>query len=101
MEDAIDRRSVLISSFARDLPTRVAVAVESREVAAGNLEPDAVARQKHIGRGPQVELPLLSPFFGPSFGLVLFVTDLLHPVNRLAIEPLLHGDVLSSSMSQC
>src|SRR5437588_5423741 len=44
MEDAIDRRSVVISSFARDLSARVAVAVESREVAARNLQPDAVPR---------------------------------------------------------
>jgi hypothetical protein len=44
MEDAIDRRSVLIGSFARDLPARVAVAVEPWEVAAGDLQPDAVAR---------------------------------------------------------
>src|SRR6266567_2172924 len=35
----------------------------------------------------------MSPFFGPSFGLVLFVADLFHPVNRLAVEPLLNGDV--------
>jgi hypothetical protein len=37
MEDAIDRWSVLIGGFARDLPARVAVAVEPREVAARDL----------------------------------------------------------------
>jgi len=37
MEDAIDRRSVLTGSFARDLPARVAVAGEPWEVAARDL----------------------------------------------------------------
>ena len=37
MDDAIVRRSVLIGSLARDLPARVAVAVEPWKVAARNL----------------------------------------------------------------
>ena len=44
IEDAIGRRSVLIGSLARDLPARVAVAVEPWEVAARDLQPDAVTR---------------------------------------------------------
>ena len=55
MEDAIDRWSVLTGSFARDPPAYVAVAGEPLEVAARNLQADAVARQKHVRRGPQVE----------------------------------------------
>ena len=43
MEDAIDRRLILVGSFAGDLPTRIAVAIKPREVAARNLQPDAVA----------------------------------------------------------
>src|SRR5438445_8196783 len=59
MEDAIDRRSVVTGSFAGDLPTRVAVAGEPWEVAARDLQPNAVARQKHVRRGPQVEAQLV------------------------------------------
>jgi hypothetical protein len=44
MEDAIDRRLILIAAFAGDYAARVAVAVKAREVAARNLQADAVAR---------------------------------------------------------
>ena len=37
MEDAIDRRLVLIDCLAGDVPTRVAVAVKTREIAARNF----------------------------------------------------------------
>src|SRR6266487_2781058 len=33
------------------------------------------------------------PFFGPSPGLILLVANLLHPVDGLAVEPLLNGNV--------
>ena len=46
MDDAIDRRSVFTSSFARDLPARVAIAIKAWEVAARNLQADAMTRQK-------------------------------------------------------
>ncbi len=52
MEDAIDRRLIAIAAFAGDYPARVAVPVKPRKIAARNLQPDAVARQKHIRRGP-------------------------------------------------
>src|SRR5947209_2854349 len=68
MEDAIDPRSVVISRFAGDLPARVAVAVEAREVAARNLVQDAVARQKYIRCGPQVELELIDRVRFEEFG---------------------------------
>src|SRR2546427_2583470 len=35
----------------------------------------------------------MSPFFGPSSGLVLFVADLLHPVNGPTVKTFLNGDV--------
>ena len=54
MEDAIDCRLILIPAFAGDYPTRVAVTVKTREIAARNLQPDAVALKKHIRRGPQI-----------------------------------------------
>ena len=44
VEDAVDRGLVLIGSFPGDLPARIAVAVEAREVAAGDLQANAVAR---------------------------------------------------------
>jgi hypothetical protein len=53
-EEPIDRRSVLTGSLTGDVPAHVAVAAEPWEVAARNLEPNAVARQKHVRRGPQV-----------------------------------------------
>jgi hypothetical protein len=43
MEDAVDGWPVLIGGFGRDVSVGVAVAVEPREVAAGDLERDAVA----------------------------------------------------------
>jgi hypothetical protein len=49
---SIDRRSVLTGSVARDLLARVAVAVRPREVAARDLQPEAVARRNRH-RGPQ------------------------------------------------
>ena len=68
MEDAIDRRSVLTGGFARDLPTRVAVAVKPREVATRDLQPDAVARQKHVRRSPQVKSELVHRIRFEEFG---------------------------------
>ena len=59
MKDAVDRRLVLVGAFLGDDPTGVAVAVKSREVTARNLQPDAVAWQEHICRGPQVEPQLI------------------------------------------
>jgi hypothetical protein len=44
MENAINGRLVLIGCFAGDVPTRVAVAIEAGEVAARDLQADAVAR---------------------------------------------------------
>src|SRR5437870_148328 len=35
----------------------------------------------------------MSPLFGPSSGLVLFGAFLFHPVDGLAVEPLLNGDM--------
>lgn len=54
MEDAIDSGLILITAFTGDYPACVAIAVEARKIAARNLQPDTVARQKHIRRGPQV-----------------------------------------------
>ncbi len=48
MEDAVDRRLILLTSFAGDYPARVAVAVEAPEVAARDFQPDAMAWQEHI-----------------------------------------------------
>src|SRR5947209_6160104 len=59
MEDPIDRRSVLTGSLAGDVPARVAVAAKAWEVAARDFKPDAVARQKHVRCGPQVESELV------------------------------------------
>ena len=59
VEDAIDRRPVVTGSFARDFPAGVTVAIESREVAARHLQPYAVARKKHVRRGPQIEVQLV------------------------------------------
>src|SRR5256885_15556034 len=55
MEDAIDRRSVVTGSFTRDLPPCVAVAGKPWEVAACDLQSDGAAREKHVGRSPQIE----------------------------------------------
>jgi hypothetical protein len=55
MEDAIDRWSALTGRLACDLATGIAIAAEPWEVAARDLQSDAVARQKHVRRGPQVE----------------------------------------------
>ncbi len=44
MADAIDRRLISVTAFAGDYPARVAVTVKTREIAARNLQPDAVAR---------------------------------------------------------
>ena len=55
MENTIDRGLVLIGSLTGDLPACVAVAVEAGKVTARDLQPDAVARQEHVSRGPQVE----------------------------------------------
>ena len=67
MENAVDRRSKLAGHFSRDLPAGVAVAVKAREVAAGNFQADAVARQEHIRRGPQVESDLVDSFWFEQF----------------------------------
>jgi hypothetical protein len=45
MEAAIDRRPVLIGGLGGDLPARVAVAAEPWEIAARDLQPNAVTRQ--------------------------------------------------------
>ena len=44
MENAVDRRLVLVSGFLGDDPTGVAVAIKSWEITARHLQPDAVAR---------------------------------------------------------
>ena len=66
MEDAIDRRLILIGRFAADFPAGVAVAIEAREVATGDLQADAVTRQKHIRRRPTSH-PLLQSHMAPAF----------------------------------
>jgi hypothetical protein len=53
MENATDGRLVFIGCLAGDLPAGVAVAVEAREVAAGDLQADAMARQEHIRCGTE------------------------------------------------
>lgn len=59
MEDAVNRRLILVSGFAGDHATGVAVPVKTREVAARNLQPDAVPGQKYIRRSPQVDPKLI------------------------------------------
>ena len=44
MEDTVDRRLILIPAFPGDHPTGIAVAIESWEIAARNLQPNAVSR---------------------------------------------------------
>ncbi len=55
MENAVERQPELAGGFSCNITTRIAVAVKPREVAAGNLQADAMARYEHIRRGPQVE----------------------------------------------
>ena len=43
-EDAVDRRPIVLGGFAGDLPARVAVAAGPWEIAARDLEPNAMAR---------------------------------------------------------
>jgi hypothetical protein len=44
VEDAIDRRLILVGGFASDHPARIAVPVETRKITARNFQPDTVAR---------------------------------------------------------
>ena len=59
MHYTVDRRLVLIGCFVPDITARVAVAGKPWEVAARHFQPDAVAWQEHIRRGPQVEVQLV------------------------------------------
>lgn len=68
MEDAIDGGLIVVGCLTGDVPAGVAVTVESWEVAARNLQPDAVTRQKHIRRGPQVEPEFVNNVRFQQFG---------------------------------
>jgi hypothetical protein len=59
VQDAVDRGLVLVGGFADDVAAGVAIAVELREVAAGDFEPDAVSGQEDVGCCPQVKAELL------------------------------------------
>lgn len=70
MEDAIDRRSVLNGSFARDLPARVAVAGEAREVAGAGSKGEAPAS------GPPASLPSEGILHLHSTGSLPFIASI-------------------------
>ena len=59
MKNVINGRFIHLRRLNRHIPTRVAVAVKAREVTAGHLQPQAMTRQKNIGRDPQVEPQLV------------------------------------------
>jgi len=54
MEDAIDRQLILVGGFNGDISACVAVALKPGEIAARNLQTDAMTGQKNIRGGPQI-----------------------------------------------
>ncbi len=58
VQDAVDGHGGLGGRFVGDDTAGVGVAVEPREVAAGDLEPDPVPGQEDVGRDGQVQADL-------------------------------------------
>src|SRR5206468_1445191 len=71
VQDAVDGdgHGDLVGGLLGDHAAGVAVAVVTREVAAGNLEPNPVAGQEDVGRDRQVQAELVGLAGGEGLGL--------------------------------
>lgn len=55
MKDSVDRLDEIVWTILGDRPSSVGVAVESRKVAAGDLQPDPMARLEEICGCPEID----------------------------------------------
>src|SRR4051794_11934487 len=59
MKDLIVRWDGIGGGFSGDRAAGVCIAIEAREVAAGNIDPNTVAGAKHIRCGDQIDMQLV------------------------------------------